>query len=590
MLRILLLGHPRITFDDEDVELKRRKALALLAYLAVTGKSHSRDSLTAIFFPDQDEKQARSGLRLLLTDLNKTPVSDFLVVDRNIISLREADDLWIDVAQFLGLLQNNPTTAMMHDAVALYDDHFMQGFTISGSAEYDNWQLISTQHLQKKFIGVLEQLVNHQLLTNDVHGAIETLERWLTIDPYYEVAQRQLMRAYSYIGQRAMALHQYGHLQNLLKQELDESPHPLTLELYEAIQGNQTIPLFETETPIYGNLPPVPDLIVGREDALQSMQSRLAALRDATTTTPKIQIVQGWPGIGKTTLTAMLAHDPYVHMLFPDGVLWTSLGEAPDLFSELTVWANALNVDISGVTTIEALSSRVMVALKSQRMLIVVDDVWDVAHVTPFRVGGSQCVMLMTTRLNSVVQSVAVRPQDIYKLPILSDMDSIALLETLAPVAVQEAPDEIRALVHDLEGLPLALQVAGRLLRAEASMGWGVKKLLNELRHDARLLAENAPADRQDSQDEVPLTVEALLRKSTNLLDAESRERFALLGVFAPKPAYFDEDALQAVWAVDEPRKTIRLLVERGLLEPATQGQFQIHALLVMHAKSMFTT
>ena len=387
-----------------------------------------------------------------------------------------------------------------------------------------------------------------------------------------------------------MALHQFTHLQNVLKQELDESPHPRTVDLYDAIQSNQTIAIFETETAIYGNLPPVPDLIIGREDALKTMQSKLATLRDATTTSPKIQIVQGWPGIGKTTLTAMLAHDPYVHMLFPDGVLWTSLGESPDLFSELTVWANALNVDMSGVTSTEALSSRVMVALKSQRMLIVVDDVWDVAHVTPFRVGGAQCVMLTTTRLNSVVQSLAVRPQDIYKLPILSDADSIALLETLAPVAVQEAPDEIRALVHDLEGLPLALQVAGRLLRAEASMGWGVKNLLDELRHDARLLAEIAPADRQDSHDDVPLTIEALLRKSTNLLDAESRERFALLGVFAPKPAYFDEDALQAVWAVDEPRTTIRLLVERGLLEPATAGQFQIHALLVMHAKSMFAS
>lgn len=589
MLKILLLGHPRITYKDEDIELKRRKAFALLAYLAVTRKAHSRDSLTAIFFPDQDEKQARSGLRLLLTDLNKTVLSDFLVIERNLVALREDENIFIDTARFLDLLQSKSTVEQIHEAIALYEDHFMKGFTIAGSTEFDNWQLITTQSFQKKIIGALEQIVNHQLLTHDIQGAITSLERWLMIDPYYEVAQRQLMRVYVYGGQRAMALQQYAQLKQLLAQELDDSPHPRTVELMEMIQNNETIGLFETEMPVYGNLPPIPDLVIGREDALKTMQSKLVALRDAGTSAPKNQIVQGWPGIGKTTITAMLAHDPYVHMLFPDGVLWTSLGETPDLFSELTVWANALDVDISGATSIEALTSRVMAALKTQRMLIVIDDVWDVAHVQPFRVAGSSCVTLMTTRLNSVAQALAVRPQDIYKLPILSDADSMALLETLAPVAVQEHPEEILELVRDLEGLPLALQVAGRLLRAEVSMGWGVAKLLKELRNDARLLAETAPADRLNSNDEVPLTVEALLRKSTNLLDDESRERFALLGVFAPKPAYFDEEALQAVWAVDDARASIRLLVERGLLEPAAEQRFQIHALLVMHAKSMFS-
>ncbi len=427
MLKILLLGHPSITYHDDNVELKRRKAFALLAYLAVTRKAHSRDSLTAIFFPDQDEKQARSGLRLLLTDLNKTAISDFLVIERNLVALREDENIFIDTARFLDLLQSKSTVEQLHEAIALYEDHFMKGFTIAGSTEFDNWQLITTQAFQKKIIGALEQSVNHQLLAHDIQGAVASLERWLVIDPYYEVAQRQLMRVYVYGGQRAMALQQYVQLEQLLVQELEDSPHPRTIELMEMIQNNETIGLFETEMPIYGNLPPIPDLVIGREDALKTMQSKLVALRDAGTSAPKNQIVQGWPGIGKTTLTALLAHDPYMHMLFPDGVLWTSLGETPDLFSELTVWANALEVDIASATSIEALTSRVMAALKTQRMLIVVDDVWDVSHVQPFRVAGSSCVTVMTTRLNSVAQALAVRPQDIYKLPILSEADSEAI-------------------------------------------------------------------------------------------------------------------------------------------------------------------
>jgi len=214
--------------------------------------------------------------------------------------------------------------------------------------------------------------------------------------------------------------------------------------------------------------------------------------------------------------------------------------------------------------------------------------VWDMAHFAPLRVGGNNCRTLVTSRLNAVAQSLAMRPADVYKIPILSDEKSLELMRTLTPQSVDQHPDEMIELVRDLEGLPLALQVAGRLLRAEMSMGWGVTDLLRELREDARLLAAQAPADRAEGADEVPPTIGALLRKSTNLLDETHQERFALLGVFAPKPAYFDLDAVTAVWAVDDPRPTVRRLVERGLLEPAGDGRFQIHALLVMHAKSMF--
>ncbi len=588
MINIRLLGHPQILHDGEEIELKRRKALALLAFLAITRKTHSRDSLTALFFSDQEEKQARSGLRLLLTDLNKSALTDWLVIDRNTIALKEGDGLFIDVVHVLDLLNNAPTPSAMQEAIALYADHFMKGFTISGGTEFDHWQSTQTQVLQKKIIGALEQLVRYQVSTNNVNAVISTVERWLSIDPYYEMAQRQLMRAYVNAGQRAAALHQYTILEALLAQELNEEPQARTVELVEAIRNGDNIPLTEYALPVFGNLPPVPELVVGRENAIVEMRQRLAGTGDKDAPTSNTHIVQGWPGIGKTTLSALIAHDPHVHTLFPDGVLWTSLGETPDVFAELSVWANALDVDIHGVQGEDDLSSRIMTALKPKRMLIVVDDAWDAVHVTPFKVGGNKGAMIITTRINLVARELAARPEMIYKLPILSDEQSLELMRTLAPEVVASNPDDVVQLAHDLEGLPLALQVAGRLLRAEMSMGWGVKELLDELRNDTSLLAANAPADRMDTSDEVPLTVNALLRKSTDLLDDENRERFALLGVFAPKPAFFDLDAMQAVWATDTPRETVRTLVERGLLEPANEGQFQIHALLVMHAKSMF--
>lgn len=119
-------------------------------------------------------------------------------------------------------------------------------------------------------------------------------------------------------------------------------------------------------------------------------------------------------------------------------------------------------------------------------------------------------------------------------------------------------------------------------------MGWSFSNLLEEFRSGVALLRATAPADRADLFNATTPTVAVLLQRSTALLDDLSRERFALLGVFAPKLASSDHNALKAVWLVDDAKPTIRTLVDHGLLEPTSEGRFQMHALPVMHAKSMF--
>ncbi len=60
--------------------------------------------------------------------------------------------------------------------------------------------------------------------------------------------------------------------------------------------------------------------------------------------------------------------------------------------------------------------------------------------------------------------------------------------------------------------------------------------------------------------------------------------------VFAPKPATFDLAAMKAVWQVEQPQPIVRTLVDRGLLEFVQEiGRYQMHALLVAHAKSLLT-
>jgi hypothetical protein len=330
-------------------------------------------------------------------------------------------------------------------------------------------------------------------------------------------------------------------------------------------------------------LPPPPPLVIGREDDVSAIASRLRRPRARV-------VVRGWPGVGKTTTVLALARGPAVAEAFPDGVLWASLGRSPDVVAELAGWARALGRPLGpGAGLAEAIT--VLRALLAQRRaLLIVDDVWDVAAAAAFDVAGPGCATLLTTRLTDVARELATAPQDLHVLGQLSDADAFALLGVLAPTTVQHHRDQLAELIAVLEGLPLALRVAARLLEAETSLGWGIDDLLRGLTDSRRLLAERAPDDRFDPRTGTLPTVDALLRQSTDLLEPEIRDRYAFLGVFAPKPATFDLAAMGAIWSVEDPRPTARTLADRGLLEPLLgTGRFQLHAVLKDHAATLLT-
>jgi hypothetical protein len=354
---------------------------------------------------------------------------------------------------------------------------------------------------------------------------------------------------------------------------------------------NTTINLGTPDFSRPASAPPRPSLIVGREDDMKELKSRLGATRDSTTSLQILAAIKGWPGVGKTTIASALAYDPEIIRLFPDGVLWTSLGESPNILSEMATWGRALGTEeIVKVNSIEEAHTILSGLLRNKRMLLIIDDVWNKNDALPFKAGGVGCAMLITTRLDGVASELAPTAESIYRLQVLKDKDALELLGKLAPRAVQMHPNECLVLVKELEGLPLALQVAGRLLHTEANSGFGVTELIEELRAGAKLLAAPAPADRTDLVTQTTPTIAALLQKSVDRLDQRIKECYAYLGVFAPQPATFGVDAMKFVWEMDDPKPIIRTLVDRGLLEYVPElDRYWMHALLVMLAKALLT-
>lgn len=63
-LSLALLGPPVALCDGRPVTFDTRKAMALLAVLAVTGREHSREQLADLLWPEADSAKGRASLRL----------------------------------------------------------------------------------------------------------------------------------------------------------------------------------------------------------------------------------------------------------------------------------------------------------------------------------------------------------------------------------------------------------------------------------------------------------------------------------------------------------------------------------------------
>src|SRR3984893_8466993 len=68
-LYLTFVGPPEVRHADQVLQFSTRKELALLIYLAVEGRVHSRKSLSEQFWPEGDARHGRAGLRITLLHL-----------------------------------------------------------------------------------------------------------------------------------------------------------------------------------------------------------------------------------------------------------------------------------------------------------------------------------------------------------------------------------------------------------------------------------------------------------------------------------------------------------------------------------------
>src|SRR6266545_8091648 len=99
-LEIALLGSPEIKLNGKPIKTDRRKAVALLAYLAATGKAHTRDHLAALFWPDYEHAAAFAYLRRTLWELNNILGDEWIEANRETVAFKQDSDFWLDTNVF----------------------------------------------------------------------------------------------------------------------------------------------------------------------------------------------------------------------------------------------------------------------------------------------------------------------------------------------------------------------------------------------------------------------------------------------------------------------------------------------------------
>lgn len=243
-LSLWVLGPLAIEYDGSPLTgLTALKARALLVYLALTGQSHSRQTLAGLLWPDVQEESARTSLRTALAQLRKA-VGDHVLADRHGLWFNTQRAHWVDEALFVDACRRLPEEPpggqadrqTLRAAIDLYRGDFLQGFSETHAASFEEWILTQREHYRRLAVNALQALADAALAAHAPEEGIADARRILALDPLREEAYRTLMALHTAAGDTAAALHQYADCVRILDAELGVPPSDETVALAAALR------------------------------------------------------------------------------------------------------------------------------------------------------------------------------------------------------------------------------------------------------------------------------------------------------------------------------------------------------------------
>jgi WD40 repeat protein len=327
--------------------------------------------------------------------------------------------------------------------------------------------------------------------------------------------------------------------------------------------------------------PALPFNYIARADVLKSLRESL--IIDAARPSIAMTALQGMGGIGKTVLALGLAHDDVVQQAFPDGVIWVPVGKEPvyDLTTRLREVGKALGDDRTAYDGELSSINAYRTAMRDKAALIVLDDVWSVRDIEPFRVESPCSRLLFTTRDASLAESTGAKPV----VPeFLTPEQSREMVARYSGLTVDALPAVADDLIRECGGLPLAIAMIGAMLvnTKDNPRSWQrIYKLLQE--------ADLAEIERQFPDYPYPSLLRAL-QVSVDALDPKTRERYLALAVMR-EDAPVRPSIQQALWDAGEfdALGTAQKLRQLALAQlTGDDGSIGLHDLLLDYVQAQY--
>ena len=386
-MRISLFGNLRINFAERTVTaINTNRLQSLIAFLILhSDMPQPRERLAFMLWPASSESQARANLRQLLHHLKRALPAEcnFLVTDHFAIQWRQDADCAVDTLEFQAAISEAESARIEKDrereiqsltaAAQLYEDDLLPSI-------YDDWVTPLREDYRRSISKVLHRLATLCDEQKEYPAAIAWADRLVAMDSLCEAHHQLLIRLHDANQDRAGALRAYHQCMRVLRRELGVEPGAATRELFDRIlkadAATSRDPAASREQPLVSRasaaVKPVSAVqkvraLVGRISEWQQLAS---AWQSAKEDGPRVAVISGEPGIGKTRLAdelyqtcvgqgyagarsrcyagqGQVAYAPVVEWLRSDAVRagWANLG--PQQLAELARLAPEIGDGIS---------------------------------------------------------------------------------------------------------------------------------------------------------------------------------------------------------------------------------------------------
>lgn len=324
------------------------------------------------------------------------------------------------------------------------------------------------------------------------------------------------------------------------------------------------------------------DKLIGRNELLSTIKEQIKRNKTAA--------LYGLPGSGKTALAVALAHDEEIETEFSDGVLWAGIGRQPHFLRLFSHWGTLLGIDGSITETLnsaDAWATLLRDFIGMRKLLIVIDDAWQLEEAQAVQIGGPNCAYLLTTRVASVATSFT--PDRAIIVSELPESDGLTLLARFAPTVLKQEEQVARQLVSSVGGLPLALTLMGKYLRFQAASGRPrrLKAALNDLQDVEYRLHLSPPVTPDESPndrpEDIPISLQSVIAVSDQRLDEPVSRALHALSILPVKPHTFGQDVARIVSG--EGVETLDILCDAGLMEQISSQRYMLHQTIADYAR-----